>query len=366
MKIVAAAAGVSALLMAGAVQAQIKIATVIPATGPLTQYGDMITEGVTTAVELANAAGGVNGQQLEIVVVDDACEPKQGPVAANRVINDKIGYVVGPVCSGAAMAAAKIYDDEGVVVVTPSATSPDLTEGKGYHFIFRTIGRDDQQGPAAAQYIVENAKPKKVGVLHDKQTYGHGIAANVRDDLQKAGVEVALFEGINAGDSDYSAVITKLKSAGVDFIYFGGYHPEMGLLLRQAGEQGLTVPMMGPEGVGNPEINAIAGDSVEGMLLTLPADFSTNPDNAAIVKAFADNKRDASGAFQMTAFAAAQVLIDSMKAVGNDPEKVADHLHANSFDTPLGNISWNKAGDLNSFEFEIFKWHKDGSKSLAK
>src|SRR2546427_5964619 len=86
----------------------------------------------------------------------------------------------------------------------------------------------------------------------------------------------SLFEGINAGDSDYSAVITKLKSAGVDFVYYGGYHPEMGLLLRQASEQGLKVRMMGPEGVGNPEVNAIAGNAVEGMLVTLPADFSAN------------------------------------------------------------------------------------------
>jgi branched-chain amino acid transport system substrate-binding protein len=212
----------------------IKIAMVIPATGPLTQYGDMVKEGVATAVEQINAAGGINGKKIETTVVDDACEPKQGPVAANRVVNDKIRYVIGPVCSGAAIAAAPIYNNEGVVVITPSATSPALTEGKNFHFIFRTIGRDDQQGPAAAKFIINKAKPKKVAVLHDKQSYGQGIAASVRDDLKKANVEVALFEGINAGDSDYSAVITKLKSAGADFVYYGGYHPEMGLLLRQA------------------------------------------------------------------------------------------------------------------------------------
>lgn len=141
----------------------IKIAMVIPATGPLTQYGDMVKEGVVTAVEQINAAGGINGKKIETTVVDDACEPKQGPVAANRVINDKIHYVVGPVCSGAAIAAAPIYNNEGVVVITPSATAPALTEGKNFHYIFRTIGRDDQQGPAAAKFILEKAKPKKSG-----------------------------------------------------------------------------------------------------------------------------------------------------------------------------------------------------------
>jgi len=363
---VAAALGLAGAMLLPVAHAQnIKIAMVIPATGPVTQYGDMVKEGVTTAVEMANAAGGINGKKIELVPVDDACEPKQGPVAANRVVNAKIGYVVGPVCSGAAIAAVPIYNNEGVVAITPSATSPALTEGKNFQFIFRTIGRDDQQGPAAAKFIADKIKPKKVAVLHDKQSYGQGIAASVRDDLKKAGVNVVLFEGINAGDSDYSAVITKLKSAGVDFVYYGGYHPEMGLLLRQSAEQGLKTRIMGPEGVGNPEINAIAGPAVDGMLLTLPADFSANPKNAAIVKAFKDKKRDASGAFQLSSYAAAQVLIDSIKAVGDNPTKVAEHLHKTSFETPIGSVAWDKKGDLKSFEFQIFQWHKDGSKSLA-
>mgnify|MGYP001167146079 FL=1 len=343
----------------------IKFAMVIPATGPLTQYGDMVKEGVFTAVEQINAAGGINGKTIEVVTVDDACEPKQGPVAANRVVNSKIGYMIGPVCSGAAIAAAPIYDNEGVVVITPSATSPALTEGKNFHYIFRTIGRDDQQGPSAAKFIIETAKPSKVAVLHDKQSYGQGIASSVRDELKKANVEVALFEGINAGDSDYSAIITKLKSAGVDFVYYGGYHPEMGLLLRQAAEQGLKVRMMGPEGVGNPEVNAIAGNAVEGMLVTLPADFSSNPQNAAIVKAFQDKQRNPSGAFQLTSYAAAQALADGIKAVGNDPKKVADYLHQAKIDTVIGPVSWNKQGDLTSFDFQVFEWHKDGSKTPA-
>lgn len=361
-----AAMGLAGTVFFGtAAHAQIKIAMVIPTTGALTQYGDMIKEGAMTAVEMTNAAGGVNGKKLELVAVDDACEPKQGPVAANRVVNDKIHYVIGPVCSGAAIAAAPVYNNEGVVAITPSATSPALTDGKNFHFIFRTIGRDDQQGPVAAQFIIDHIKPKKVAVLHDKQSYGQGIAASVRDTLKKAKVDVVLFEGINAGDSDYSAVITKLKSAGVDFVYFGGYHPEMGLLLRQAAEQGLKVRMMGPEGVGNPEINAIGGNAVEGMLLTLPADFSANPKNAAVVKAFKDKNRNPSGAFQLTSFAATQALVAGIKAAGDNPAKVADYLHKATVDTVIGPISWNKQGDLNAFEFQVFQWHKDGSRTPA-
>ena len=366
---VIAALGVAAGLAFGAgAQAQtIKIGVVGPTTGAVTQYGDMVREGVDTAVERINAAGGVNGKKLETVVIDDGCEPKQGPVAANRVVNSKIGFVVGHVCSGATIAAADIYNNEGVVMVTPSATSPALTDGKNYEFIFRTIGRDDQQGPAAAKFILDKIKPKKVAVLHDKQSYGQGIATAVKNDLEKGGVPVAIFEGINAGDSDYSAVITKLKSQGVDFVYYGGYHPEMGLLLRQAAEQGVKAKWMGPEGTGNPDINAIAGDAVEGMLLTLPADFTQNAANADIVKAFAAKKRNASGAFQMTAYTATQVIADGIKGAGSeDPTKVAKYLHANTFDTPIGKVAWNKQGDLTNFQFDVFVWHKDGSKSVYK
>ncbi|MBD9473803.1 branched-chain amino acid ABC transporter substrate-binding protein [Achromobacter sp. ACM01] len=366
---VIAALGVAAgLAFASGAQAQtIKIGVVGPTTGAVTQYGDMVREGVDTAVERINAAGGINGKKLETVVIDDGCEPKQGPVAANRVVNSKIGFVVGHVCSGATIAAADVYNNEGVVMVTPSATSPALTDGKNYEFIFRTIGRDDQQGPAAAKFILDKIKPKKVAVLHDKQSYGQGIATAVKNDLEKDGVAVAVFEGINAGDSDYSAVITKLKSQGVDFVYYGGYHPEMGLLLRQAAEQGVKAKWMGPEGTGNPDINAIAGDAVEGMLLTLPADFTQNAANADIVKAFEAKKRNASGAFQMTAYTATQVIADGIKGAGSDdPTKVAKYLHANSFDTPIGKVSWNKQGDLTNFQFDVFTWHKDGSKTVYK
>jgi branched-chain amino acid transport system substrate-binding protein len=366
---VIAALGVAAGLTFGAAaHAQtIKIGVVGPTTGAVTQYGDMVREGVDTAVERINAAGGINGKKLETVVIDDGCEPKQGPVAANRVVNSKIGFVVGHVCSGATIAAADIYNNEGVVMVTPSATSPALTDGKNYEFIFRTIGRDDQQGPAAAKFILEKIKPKKVAVLHDKQSYGQGIATAVKNDLEKGGVTVAVFEGINAGDSDYSAVITKLKAQGVDFVYYGGYHPEMGLLLRQSAEQGVKAKWMGPEGTGNPDINAIAGDAVEGMLLTLPADFTQNAANADIVKAFEAKKRNASGAFQMTAYTATQVIADGIKGAGSDdPTKVAKYLHANAFETPIGKVSWNKQGDLTNFEFDVFTWHKDGSKTVYK
>jgi len=367
-KPMAAALSLSAgLLFAASAGAQtIRIAVAGPFTGPLTQYGEMIEQGARTAVEILNDAGGVRGKPLELVLMDDGCEPKQAPTVANRIVNDGIGFVVGHACSGASVAAADIYENNNVVMITGTASAPVLTEGKGFEFIFRTMGRDDQQGPAAAAFILNKIKPERVAVLHDKQSYGQGIAVAAHDALKQGGANIVMFEGINAGDNDYSAVITRMKSLGVDFVYFGGYHPEMGLLLRQSAEQGLTARYMGSEGAGNPALNAVAGDAAEGMMLMLPADMTRDPANASIVQAFLDKNRDPGGALQLTAYSATLAIAEGIKAVGEDPAKVAEWLHANSVDTPIGQISWDAQGDLKAFKFDAFVWHKDGSKSLLE
>lgn len=364
MAAVLATAGLAAFTSANA--ETVKIAIAGPMSGSVAQYGDMVKAGALTAIEQINAAGGANGNKFEAVLMDDACEPKQAVAVANKIVSQGIHYVIGHVCSGSTIPASDIYENEGIVMVTPSATAPQLTETKKRNFIFRTIGRDDQQGPAAAQYIINKVKPKKVAVLHDKQSYGQGIASSVKKDLEAAKIPVAVFEGINAGDSDYSAVITKLKSQGVDFVYFGGYHPEMGLLLRQAREQGVKATFMGPEGVGNKDVTAIAGPASEGMLVTLPADFSADPANAALVKAFADKKRDANGPFQMPAYAAVKIIGDAIAgAKSTDPTKVAAYMHKNAFTTPIGKVEYDAKGDLKSFKFVVYTWHKDATKAAA-
>jgi branched-chain amino acid transport system substrate-binding protein len=330
-------------------------------TGPATQYGDQIQAGALTAIDAINAAGGVKGQKLEPLLNDDGCEPKQAVPAANRVINSGAKFAVAHACSGTTIPAVNVYEQEGIVAITPGATSPLVTDTIKPHYFFRTIGRDDQQGPFAATYIAEKLKPKKVAILHDKQTYGSGVATQVRDSLGKQNVNVALYEGINVGDSDYSAVITKLKSLNPDLIYFGGYHAELGLLLRQAREQGLATQFMGPEGVANKDLFAIAGPAIADLLVTLPADFTKLPGNEKVLENFKKSKRSPDGAFTLTAYAAVQILADSINAVGSDPSKVADYMHANPFNTAIGKVEYDAKGDLKQFEFAVFKWDKAGN-----
>lgn len=356
----AALAGVSSFSLAAD---NIKIALAGPVTGPVAQYGDMQFIGAKMAIEQINKAGGVNGSQLEGVVFDDACDPKQAVAVANRIVNEDIQFVVGHLCSSSTQPASDIYEDEGILMVTAASTSPEITE-RGYELVFRTIGLDSMQGPTAGRYIVEQVKPKKVAVIHDKQQYGEGIATAVRDVLKENDVEVALFEGITAGDKDFSSLISKLRQANVDFVYYGGYHPELGLILRQAAEQGLDVKFMGPEGVGNSDISAIAGEASEGLLVTLPKAFDEDPKNAKLVEAFKAKNQDPSGPFVFPAYAAVQVIADGIRIAGStDTDEVAEALRSNSFETPTGTLSFNDKGDLKDFNFVVYEWHADASKT---
>jgi len=343
----------------------IKIALAGPVTGPVAQYGDMQFIGAKMAIEQINQAGGVNGSQLEGVVFDDACDPKQAVAVANRIVNDDIRFVVGHLCSSSTQPASDIYEDEGILMVTAASTSPEITE-RGYKLLFRTIGLDSLQGPTAGKYIAEQIKPKKVAVIHDKQQYGEGIATAVRDVLTEAGIDVPLFEGVTAGDKDFSALIAKLRQANVDFVYYGGYHPELGLILRQSSEQGLDVRFMGPEGVGNTDISAIAGEASEGLLVTLPKAFDEDPKNADLVEAFKAKNEDPSGPFVFPAYAAVQVIADGIKLAGSaDTEAVAEALRSNSFDTPTGTLAFDEKGDLKDFNFVVYEWHADASKTAV-
>lgn len=335
----------------------IKIGIAGPKTGPVTQYGDMQFMGAKQAIADINAKGGVDGKLLEAKEYDDACDPKQAVAVANKVVNDGVKFVVGHLCSSSTQPASDIYEDEGVIMITPAATSPEITS-RGYKLVFRTIGLDSAQGPAAGNYIADHVKPKVVAVIHDKQQYGEGIATAVKQTLEKKGVKVALFEGINAGDKDFGSLIQKLKQANVDFVYYGGYHPELGLILRQAKEKGVNAKFMGPEGVGNDSISQIAQGASEGLLVTLPKSFDADPANKAIVDALVADKKDPSGPFVFPAYSAVEVIAGGITAAkSEDTAKVAAAIHAGTFKTPTGDLSFDAKGDLKDFKFVVYEWH---------
>ncbi|BFN13102.1 amino acid ABC transporter substrate-binding protein [Marinobacter sp. EVN1] len=363
VKKLATAVGASvALMAAGQAAAEIKVGIAGPMTGPVAQYGDMQFSGARMAIEQINAAGGVMGEDLVAVEVDDVCDPKQAVTVANRLVNEGVRYVVGHLCSSSTQPASDIYEDEGILMITPASTSPEITE-RGYELVFRTIGLDSMQGPVAGNYIASQS-PERVAIVHDKQQYGEGIATAVRDTLQDAGIEIAMFEGITAGDKDFSSLVTKIKQADVDYVYYGGYHPELGLILRQARQSDVDAKFMGPEGVGNKDINTIAGEAAEGLLVTLPPSFDQKEENQELIAAFDAKGEDPSGPFVLTSYAAVQLIAEGIEAADSkDPFDVAQALRTGSFETPIGTVQYDKAGDMKSFEFVVYEWHSDGSKT---
>ncbi|MDR3433405.1 MAG: branched-chain amino acid ABC transporter substrate-binding protein [Rouxiella aceris] len=360
-------AGCVALAMGHSAMAKdIKIAIVGAMSGPVAQYGDMEFTGAKQAIADINAKGGIKGDKLVGVEYDDACDPKQAVAVANKVINDGIHYVIGHLCSSSTQPASDIYEDEGVLMITPAATNADLTT-RGYKMIMRTTGLDSDQGPTAAKYILSAIKPQRIAVIHDKQQYGEGLARSVQDSLKKSGGNVVMFEGITAGDKDFSTLVARLKKENVDFVYFGGYYPEMGQILRQAKQAGLTAKFMGPEGVGNSSLSNIAGAASEGMLVTLPKRYDQVPTNLPIVNELKAKKLDPTGPFVWTTYAALQALTTGMTRSGSmEPAEIAKNLKSAPVDTVMGPLSWDQKGDLKGFEFGVFQWHADGTSTPIK
>ena len=348
MKGKALLAGCIALAFSTMAQADIKVAVVGAMSGPVAQYGDQEFTGAEQAVADINAKGGIKGEKLQIVKYDDACDPKQAVAVANKVINDGIKYVIGHLCSSSTQPASDIYEDEGILMITPAATAPELTS-RGYKLVLRTTGLDSDQGPTAAKYILEKVKLERA----------------VQENLKKGNANVVFFDGITAGEKDFSTLVARLKKENIDFVYYGGYHPEMGQILRQARAAGLKTQFMGPEGVANVSLSNIAGESAEGLLVTKPKNYDQVPANKPIVDAIKAKKQDPSGAFVWTTYAALQSLQAGLNQSA-DPAEIATWLKANSVDTVMGPLSWDEKGDLKGFEFGVFDWHANGTATDAK
>ena len=358
-------AGMVALAISHAAMAEdIKVAVVGAMSGPVAQWGDMEFNGARQAIKDINAKGGIKGDKLVGVEYDDACDPKQAVAVANKIVNDGIQYVIGHLCSSSTQPASDIYEDEGILMITPAATAPELT-ARGYKLTLRTTGLDSDQGPTAAKYILDNVKPKRIAIVHDKQQYGEGLARAVQDGLKKGNANVVFFDGITAGEKDFSTLVARLKKENIDFVYYGGYHPEMGQILRQARAAGLKTQFMGPEGVANVSLSNIAGESAEGLLVTKPKNYDQVPANKPIVDAIKAKKQDPSGAFVWTTYAALQSLQAGLNQSA-DPAEIATWLKANSVDTVMGPLSWDAKGDLKGFEFGVFDWHANGTATDAK
>jgi branched-chain amino acid transport system substrate-binding protein len=348
--------------LSGVANAQIKLGVAGPVTGPNAAFGAQLKNGVEQAVEDINAKGGVLGQKITVSVGDDRSDPKEGVSVANKFVGDGVKWVVGHFNSGVTMPASEIYQENNILMVSPSATNPKITE-RGMWNVFRTCGRDDQQGTVAAAYIADKLKGKKIAVVHDKTTYGQGLADETRKAMNAKGVKEVLYEGVNTGEKDYSALVSKIKTSGADVVYWGGLHTEGGLIVRQMRDQGVKAVMMSGDGITSDEFATIGGPGVEGTLMTFPPDPRGRPEAKDIVKKFEDKKFNPE-AYTLYSYAAVQIMAQAAEqAKSVDPKKVAEAMKSGkAFKTVIGDIAFDKKGDITRPDYTMYVWKKQGDK----
>ncbi len=336
---------IAVVLLAISARAEIRIGVAAPFTGTQAKIGTDMLQGAEMAVAEWNARGGIRGETIVLIQGDDEASPKQAPVVARDLIGKKIVGVIGHFNSGCTIPASEIYDEAQVVMITPASTNPLVTD-RGYRGVFRVCGRDDQQGTVAAKFALETLKAKRIAILHDKTTYGQGLADEFRKYLEKNGVKPVYYAGVPASELDFRAIISSIKKAEPDLWYFGGIYDQGGPLLKQAKQAGLTAPLMSGDGLIDTALLQTAGPAAEGTLLT----FGPDPAKKPTAKKFLDAYRakyGPHGPYAIYGYDAANILLQAIEKTGSTKyQALADYLHNTEFQTAMGPLRFDQKGDI--------------------
>ena len=331
----------------------IKIGAAGPLTGDMAVFGQDQLNGMKLAVEEWNAKGGVLGRKIDLVEGDDQRDPKQAVSAANKLVNEGVAGVVGHFNSNCSIPASDVYHKAGIPQLSHGSTNPKLTE-QGFDDVFRVCGRDDQQGKVSATFAVNVLKAKRIAVLHDKTTYGQGLADEFRKGLG-TNADVLLYEGIGVGEKDYSPVVTKVKALNPDLVFFGGIYVEGGLLVKQFKAVGGTAPFIGGDGIMSEELVKIGGPATDGTYATFGPDTKDVPS----AKGFNENYRKKfgePGVYSVYAYDATNILLQAIQKAGtSDGKQVVPAIRAIDYNGALGHIQFDAKGDVKESPYVVWK-----------
>jgi branched-chain amino acid transport system substrate-binding protein len=351
--------------LSGAAYADITIATAGPMTGQYASFGAQMKAGAEQAVADINAAGGVNGEKLVLEIGDDACDPKQAVAVANQMVGKDIKLMAGHFCSGSSIPASQVYSEEEIIQISPASTNPKFTDERPGPGVFRVCGRDDQQGQVAGKFLAEHFGDKNIAIINDKTAYGKGLADETQKYMEEAGKKPALVESYTAGEKDYTALVSKLKSENIDVLYVGGYHTEAGLMARQMRDQGMDTVLVSGDALVTDEYWQITGDAGEGTLMTFSPDPRKNPAAAPVVEELRKKGIEPEG-YVLYTYAAIQAWADAAKKAGStDYDAVIKQLDADDFETVLGSLKFNDKGDVTLPGYVMYEWH-DGKYDYMK
>ncbi|MCG8560611.1 MAG: branched-chain amino acid ABC transporter substrate-binding protein [Hyphomicrobiales bacterium] len=354
--VLSAAALAMGLTFSGLARADINVAVVGPLTGAYASFGEQMKAGAELAVEDINAAGGVLGKKLKLFAEDDACDPKQAVSVANKLAGEQVVFVAGHFCSGSSIPASAVYAEENMVQISPASTNPKFTDERPGDMIFRVCGRDDQQGSVAGAYLKKNFGDKRIAIIHDKQAYSKGLADETRKAMNAAGKKEEMYETVTPGEKDYTALVSKLKKAKIDVLYYGGYHPEAGLIVRQMRDQGMKTILVSGDALVTEDYWKITGPAGEGTLMTFSPDPRKNPAAAELVKRFRAKGIEPEG-YVLYTYAAMQAWKAAVEKAGStETEKVVKALNSLEFDTAIGKFSFDKKGDPNLPPYAFYEW----------
>jgi branched-chain amino acid transport system substrate-binding protein len=327
-------------------------------TGDLASYGIPSLRAAELVVAQVNEDGGIDGRQIDLVVEDDACKEDQAANAATKLAGEGVVAVMGHICSGATEAALPIYLDSEIVVMSPSATNPPLTKSGNYPNFYRTIAPDDAQARLQVDFAITELDLSTFAVIHDKGTYGQGLAQFARQFLEgESGAEVVLFEGITAGAVDYSAIVNKIAASGAEAVIYGGYHPEASKLVTQIRNAGMEdLVFISDDGVKDDTFIQVAKEYAEDVYATGPIDTSDSELAQKAIEAHREEYGEDPGPFFLNAYAAMAALINAIdSADSTEYEAIRTALQEEFVETTLGNISFDEKGDAIGVGFSMFQ-----------
>ncbi len=324
----------------------IKIGVAGPLTGDQGAFGQELKNGAIIAVEEWNAKGGVLGKKIEIIWGDDQHDPKQAVSVANKFVNEGVVGVIGHFNSSCSIPASTIYHDGKVVQLTPASTNPAFTE-RGLWNVFRVCGRDDQQGSVAANFIAKRLKKSRIAALHDKTTYGQGLADETVKALEKAKIKPVYYGGITQGEKDYRPVLTAMKGNRPRGPFLRRNLPGGDPLDQADARAGMKTIFVSGDGVWTKEYIEIAGSDAEGAFVTFTPDQTKIKEARGVIKTHKEKFGSDVGAYTVYSYVAANILLDAVAATkSTDAVKIADYIRKTKWSTALGPIRFDKKGDV--------------------
>jgi branched-chain amino acid transport system substrate-binding protein len=342
--------------------ADVRIGIAGPFSGAMSVWGQQMRRGADAAVRAINADGGLDGERVVLVFADDGGDPRRGVETARALVEQRTVAVIGHFGSAVSIPASFIYADAGIIQIAPAATGDELTE-QGFELLFRTSGRDDQQGVVAGGWLAQSYRGQKVAIIHDRTAYGRALAEAAKATMNAAGLDEALFETIASGSADFTALVDQIRDADIDAVYFGGLAADAGRLLAELRQAGVIAQFVGGDALAEWSFWTAAGPAAVGTVITTDRGLDQTPQVRRLRPSLASE--ETTPAELLTAlysYTAVEVWAQGVRAAGTtEPYQVADAMkHAGTVDTITGPLAFDLRGDRFPPVYVLYRWRDDG------